>query len=119
MSAADLSGARHGAPAMPTASMGPTARRADLGEPLLQARRRDLADLSRAKLDFAVLRDANLSGALLVGADLAGADFSGATLAGADLAQADVSAARFKDAKGLDAAKGWDRVVNADRAFLN
>lgn len=74
------------------------------------------ADLNRAILAFAKLKDANLSGANLFRADLSRADLSGAELARADLTEADLDGTIFSGAKDLDAAKGFDRAVNADKA---
>lgn len=74
------------------------------------------ADLNRAELAFAKLRGANLAGANLFGADLARADLSGADLAGADLTETDLDGTVLTGAKHLDAAKGLEKAINADKA---
>ncbi len=68
------------------------------------------ADLNIAAFTFGNLRGANLRNANLYRADLVSADLTGADLTGADLTDADVDNANFKDVKGLDTVKGFDKV---------
>jgi uncharacterized protein YjbI with pentapeptide repeats len=68
------------------------------------------ADLNIAAFTFGNLKGANLRNANLHRADLVSADLTGADLTGADLTDADVDNANFKDVKGLDTVKGFDKV---------
>lgn len=68
------------------------------------------ADLNIAAFTFGNLKGANLRNTNLYRADLNGADLTGADLTGADLTDADVDNANFKDAKGLNSIKGFDKV---------
>jgi uncharacterized protein YjbI with pentapeptide repeats/YHS domain-containing protein len=68
------------------------------------------ADLNIAAFTFGNLRGANLRNTNLYRADLVSADLTGADLTGADLTDADVDNANFKDVKGLDTVKGFDKV---------
>jgi len=68
------------------------------------------ADLNIAAFTFGNLRNANLRNTNLNRADLVSADLTGADLTGADLTDADVDNANFKDVKGLNSVKGFDRV---------
>jgi uncharacterized protein YjbI with pentapeptide repeats len=75
------------------------------------------ADLSRSKLEFAILKGADLTDAVLTRADLAGADLTGARVSGAEFGGADVAGAKLRNLSGVEQAKGFDKLVNADRAW--
>ncbi|HWK40011.1 MAG TPA: pentapeptide repeat-containing protein [Hyphomicrobium sp.] len=76
------------------------------------------ANLSRAVMEYASLRDADLSGANLTGSELAGADLTGANVAGANFNQADVNSTRLISLRGKEEARYFDTVKNLDRAYL-
>ncbi len=75
------------------------------------------ANLTRSAFEYASLKGANFEGANLEGAELSGADLTGANIAGASLAGADVNSAKLLGLKGKDSAKGFDKMLNLDRAF--
>jgi uncharacterized protein YjbI with pentapeptide repeats len=70
------------------------------------------ADLMWAKLAFSRFVGADLREVNLVGADLSMTDLSGADLTGADLTDADFDGAKLSGVRGLDKARGLDRVKN-------
>ena len=67
------------------------------------------ADLSRATMTGANLRDANLTRAILEGANLAGADLTNADLSGANLSGADLTDASLTGAVASPWTLGFDR----------
>lgn len=75
------------------------------------------ANLTRSAFEYASLKGANFEGANLDGAELSGADLTGANIAGANLEKADVNSAKLLGLKGKDSAKGFDKMLNLDRAF--
>ena len=75
------------------------------------------ANLTRSAFEYASLKGANFEGANLEGAELGGADLTGANIAGANLEKADVNSAKLLGLKGKDSAKGFDMMLNLDRAF--
>lgn len=74
------------------------------------------ANMTRAILTFSRFTGAELHGVRFNGADLTKVDFAGADLTGADFTGADLYDANFVGSRGLDAAKGLDAAVNADKA---
>ena len=75
------------------------------------------ANLTRSAFEYASLKGANFEGANLEGAELSGADLTGANIAGANLEKADVNSAKLLSLKGKDSARGFDKLLNLDRAF--
>ena len=75
------------------------------------------ANLMRSAFEYASLKGADFEGANLEGAELSGADLTGANIAGANLEKADVNSAKLLGLKGKDSAKGFDKLLNFDRAF--
>lgn len=73
------------------------------------------ARLAEANLKYAKFVNADLRGANLSGANLTLADFTGADVSGADFTGAELYEAVFRNARGLDQAKGLASARNADR----
>ena len=93
-------------------------KQTDLSGALFGGANLEGADFTGANLIFANMATANLKDAILAHADLSNADLSGALLAGADFTDANIYGTVFRNAKGLESAKGLDRARNRHEAVF-
>ncbi len=75
------------------------------------------ANMTRAVLMFSNFSRADLHAVIFNGANLARVDFSFADVTGADFTGADLDGANFTGTRGIEASKGFDKALNADRVI--
>jgi uncharacterized protein YjbI with pentapeptide repeats len=73
------------------------------------------ADFNRSLMSFCNLKGSNLRAVSFFRAKLEGADLTDADIAGADFTEAELTGAIFRGVKGFAEAKGLDRAENFDK----